>query len=116
MWEELLGGDITGLLGEYCCLNRCMHLIVSREEARASFDASPFFGKWDKKVLDVYVECGLMINGSDGEEGVELKMPGIQEAQVFTESVTTYEAFERLDSLDPNIELRWIMPGRSPEQ
>ena len=50
-----------------------------REEAKKLFSSSPFYKPWDEKVLDVWVECGLKDKKRDGKnEGVELKMPGIQ--------------------------------------
>lgn len=39
-------------------------------------------------------------------------MPGMQEAVVFVESETHYEAWQRLEDLDERIELRWIVPGK----
>ena len=31
---------------------------------------------------------------------------------VFSEALTNYETWQLAESLDPRIELRWIMPGR----
>lgn len=47
---------------------------LSREEAYKLFRNSPFFGAWDPKVLELFVDHGLV--AEDG--GVRLKMPGLQ--------------------------------------
>ncbi|KAK7678053.1 hypothetical protein QCA50_018994 [Cerrena zonata] len=86
----------------------------SREEARRLFLKSPFFQAWDPAVLDAYVQHGLIEDPNSG--GVKLKMPGFQEAVVFAESLTTYEGWLELDKLPETIGLRWIMPGKLPEQ
>ncbi|KAI0928000.1 hypothetical protein AcW1_005386 [Taiwanofungus camphoratus] len=86
----------------------------SREEALEKFRATPFFAAWDPAVLELYVECGLC---DDPSGGVKLKMPGIHEALVFSETLTPYETWDLLDTLDERIELRWIVPGQvDPEE
>ncbi|EMD37002.1 hypothetical protein CERSUDRAFT_155418 [Gelatoporia subvermispora B] len=80
---------------------------TSREEALRLFGATPFFAAWDPEVLKIYVECGLY-DAPDGS--VRLKMPGIQEAVVFSEMLAKYEVWELLPSLDERIELRWVIP------
>ncbi|KAF8902571.1 hypothetical protein CPB84DRAFT_1775707 [Gymnopilus junonius] len=83
----------------------------SREEALQSFQSNPFFTAWDPAVLKIYVECGLHTSTS-GSPIARLKMPGVQEAAVFSEIHTEIEAFGRLSRLDERIALRWIMPGK----
>lgn len=48
----------------------------------------------------------------DPAGGIRLKMPGAQEAIVFSESLVPQETFELLEQLDERVELRWIMPGK----
>ncbi|KAF8065184.1 Alpha/Beta hydrolase protein [Lyophyllum atratum] len=86
----------------------------SREEALRVLSQSPFFGAWDPAVLKVYLECGTYetVDPLSGKPVIRLKMPGIQEAIVFSETHTEYEVFERLPTLDERIELRWVMPGK----
>lgn len=82
-----------------------------REEALCLFSQNPYFSTWDPAALRLYVECGLTDDpGPRG--GVRLKMPGIQEAVVFAECDTHYEVWQRLEELDENIEIRWILPGK----
>ena len=83
------------------------------EEALESFRSNPFFATWDTEVLKIYVECGLYTTTlPDGTPIARLKMPGVQEAIVFSEIHTESEAFDRLSRLDDRIALRWIMPGK----
>ncbi|RDB23617.1 Peroxisomal membrane protein LPX1 [Hypsizygus marmoreus] len=86
----------------------------STDEALALFVKSPFFGAWDPAVLRVYIECGTFTTRDPvtNAQVVKLKMPGIQEAVVFSETHTEYEVFHQLPGLDERIELRWIVPGR----
>ncbi|KAG6841357.1 hypothetical protein C0991_011900 [Blastosporella zonata] len=86
----------------------------SREEALRVLSQSPFFGAWDPSVLKLYIECGTY-DTRDPETGnpiIRLKMPGMQEAIVFSETHTEFEVFERLPTLDERIELRWVVPGK----
>jgi len=83
----------------------------SRAEAREKFAAVPFFAAWDPAVLDLYVECGLY---DAPEGGVKLKRPGIQEALSFAETLTSFETWDRFDTLDERIELRWLLPKKMP--
>ncbi|KAF9011869.1 Alpha/Beta hydrolase protein [Cyathus striatus] len=86
---------------------------ASKEEALEIFLKSPFFRAWDPAVLRVYVECGLYhTTDKDGNTVVKLKMPGIQEAVVFSEVHTEYEVYQQMPSLDKRVTLRWVMPGR----
>ncbi|KAF8153181.1 hypothetical protein B0H34DRAFT_677358 [Crassisporium funariophilum] len=86
---------------------------ASREEALDSYNKSPFFRSWDPAVLQIYVDCGIhLTKDENGKEVAKLKMPGIQEAVVFSETHTEYEVFQRLVDLDERITLRWIMPGK----
>ncbi|KAG6860707.1 hypothetical protein C0995_008292 [Termitomyces sp. Mi166 len=86
----------------------------SREEAFQVLSESPFFGAWDPAVLKVYIECGTYdtIDPVTGKSMIRLKMPGMQEAIVFSETHTKSEVFQRLPTLDERIELRWIVPGK----
>lgn len=71
-----------------------------------------FFGAWDPEALRVYVEYGTTPSfDSNGKPNIRLKMPGIHEAAVFSETHTECEVYQRLPELDERIELRWIMPG-----
>jgi len=85
----------------------------SREEALRLFSATPFFAAWDPAVLKIYVECGLC---DDLKGGVRLKMPGIQEAVVFTEMLAKLEVWDLLPTLDERIELRWVIPRQLPSR
>ncbi|KAG6817570.1 hypothetical protein H0H87_006947 [Tephrocybe sp. NHM501043] len=86
----------------------------SREEALGLLSKSPFFGAWDPAVLKIYIDCGTYdtTDPTTGKPVIRLKMPGIQEAIVFSETHTEVEVFERLPTLDERIELRWIVPGK----
>ncbi|KAH0578424.1 hypothetical protein H2248_003572 [Termitomyces sp. 'cryptogamus'] len=86
----------------------------SRAEAFRVLSQSPFFGAWDPAVLKVYIECGTYdtIDPVTGKPMIQLKMPGMQEAVVFSETRTQTEVFQRLPTLDERIELRWIVPGK----
>ncbi|KAG5644670.1 hypothetical protein DXG03_007969 [Asterophora parasitica] len=86
----------------------------SREEAFDILKKSPFFGAWDPAVLKIYIECGTYdtIDPATGKSVIRLKMPGIQEGIVFSETHTEFEVFERLPTLNERIELRWVMPGK----
>jgi hypothetical protein len=73
---------------------------------------NPFFDAWDPEVLKIYIECGTTPSrDSSGNPIIRLKMPGIQEAIVFSEVHTRCEVYQRLPELDERIELFWIMPG-----
>ncbi|KAF8240976.1 alpha/beta-hydrolase [Tricholoma matsutake] len=77
---------------------------------------SPFFAAWDPEVLKIYIECGTTPSrDSSGTPVIRLKMPGIQEAIVFSETHTEREVYQRLSELDERIELRWIMPDGDTE-
>ncbi|KAG5351233.1 hypothetical protein C0989_007351 [Termitomyces sp. Mn162] len=69
---------------------------------------------WDPAVLKVYIECGTYdtTDPITGETVIRLKMPGMQEAIIFSETHTGLEVFQRLPTLDERIELRWIVPGK----
>ena len=83
-----------------------------REEALRSLSGIRFFSAWDPEVLKVYVECGTTpIHDSSSGSRIRLKMPGIHEASVFSETHTEYETYQRFSELDERIELLWIMPG-----
>jgi len=82
----------------------------SREEALRLFQSSPFFKAWDPKVLDVYVNRGLVTVRNNGNNmGAQLKMSGLQEAVVFADVQVSYETYELLESLRDEVDLLWIM-------
>ncbi|KDQ07652.1 hypothetical protein BOTBODRAFT_38633 [Botryobasidium botryosum FD-172 SS1] len=81
----------------------------SREEARDLLSRSPFFGAWHPSALDKYIEHALCPDPATG--GVRLKMDPMQETVVFADRVVPREVWELLPTLDPRIELRWIMAG-----
>ncbi|KIM43145.1 hypothetical protein M413DRAFT_26330 [Hebeloma cylindrosporum] len=85
----------------------------SRAAALESFTKSPFFQAWDPAVLKIYHECGLYdTTDEQGNPIVKLKTSGMQEAVVFAEVHTPYEAYVRLSKLDKRIAVRWVMPGK----
>ncbi|KAG6877792.1 hypothetical protein C0993_003886 [Termitomyces sp. T159_Od127] len=86
----------------------------SREEAFRILSESPFFGAWDPAALKVYIECGTYdtTNPVTDKPEIRLKMPGMQEAIIFSEMHTRFEVFQQLPTLDERIELRWIVPGK----
>jgi hypothetical protein len=64
-------------------------------------------------VLKIYLECGLYDTTDEhGNPIAKLKTSGIQEAVVFSDVHTGYEAYLRLAALDKRIALRWVMPGK----
>lgn len=80
----------------------------SRDEAFEVFSQVPFFRVWDLAALTAYIKYGL-VDLPHG--GVALKQPGLQEAVVFAETKVPEEAAQLVSTLDPRIELRWVMPG-----
>lgn len=86
----------------------------SREEALSTFLKNPFFRAWDPTSLELYVTCGTYLTGtqSNGTQQAKLKMSGMQEAIVFSETHTEFEVYDRLPALDERIKLRWVVPGR----
>ncbi|KAJ7724481.1 Alpha/beta hydrolase family-domain-containing protein [Mycena maculata] len=87
---------------------------ASREEAAASFAASPFFAAWDPRVLAAYVAHGLT-PVSASSSAVRLAMPPLQEALVFAGTPTSGRAWDMLPGLDARIPLRWVVPGKAGE-
>jgi len=86
---------------------------ASREEALEIFKKSPFFGAWDPRVLEIYVEYGIYITHDDkGNRVAKLKMPPAQEAIVFSETHTEREVYQQLPNLADHIALRWVVPGK----
>ncbi|KAG1802023.1 Alpha/Beta hydrolase protein [Suillus plorans] len=81
----------------------------SREDALRSFKSSPLFSSWHPDVLRLYVDYGLY---EDGSGKVALKTPPIHEA-IFSANVRAgRETWELMETLDENIELLWILPGK----
>jgi hypothetical protein len=104
------------------------YIEVCRTAALESFLKVPFFAQWDRRVLQAYVDFGMIEDEVNG--GVRLKISGYQvgheylaiyaislnysckEAAVFAERRVGIEVYELLPQLDDRIELRWIMAGR----
>jgi pimeloyl-ACP methyl ester carboxylesterase len=82
---------------------------ASREEAKKLFSNSPFFAAWHPDVLEDYVQHGLYESPSGM---VELKTPGLQEANAFTELRTPIEAWEKIEQIDEKIPIRWVVSGK----
>uniref|UniRef100_A0A0W0F7K7 AB hydrolase-1 domain-containing protein n=1 Tax=Moniliophthora roreri TaxID=221103 RepID=A0A0W0F7K7_MONRR len=82
----------------------------SRNAAKEAFLKSPFFRRWDPRVLALYVECGLY-----KESQIKLKMPPLWEAINFIDTSTgSVEAWVRLwrgDLSPKDVGLKWIVPG-----
>ncbi|KAF7294783.1 AB hydrolase-1 domain-containing protein [Mycena indigotica] len=84
----------------------------SRQAASDSFKSNPFFASWDPRVLEAYIEYGL-VEGSD--ESVRLAMPALQEALNFEATSTSGAVWDLIPTIDPRIPLRWVVPGRPGE-
>ncbi|KAF8877994.1 Alpha/beta hydrolase family-domain-containing protein [Infundibulicybe gibba] len=80
---------------------------ASRAEAREAFLKSPVFRAFHPAVLDSYITHGLYEDPKTG--AVHLKQSPQWEAAEFTELQTNNETWELLPTLDPGIELKWIM-------
>ncbi|VDC07673.1 unnamed protein product [Peniophora sp. CBMAI 1063] len=80
----------------------------SRTAAYEALASNPFFGSWDKDVLDIYVKHALVEEKEGGE--VRLKCEGVSEAAVFAEARAPREAWSALPKLDGRIPLLWINP------
>ncbi|KZV61471.1 alpha/beta-hydrolase [Peniophora sp. CONT] len=80
---------------------------ASRAAAYKALAANPFFGSWDKEVLDIYVKYAL-VEEESGE--VRLKCEGISEAAVFAEARASGEAWSAVSALDERVSLLWINP------
>ncbi|KAF9256028.1 hypothetical protein L218DRAFT_937079 [Marasmius fiardii PR-910] len=87
---------------------------ASRVAAKDAFLKSDFFKRWDTRVLDLYVEGGL-VESQVPVKQVRLKMPPIQEAIAFADTWTgSEEAWVRLwrGELSPkDVGVRWVVPG-----
>ncbi|KIM22892.1 hypothetical protein M408DRAFT_78357 [Serendipita vermifera MAFF 305830] len=84
-----------------------------REEAMETFRKSPFFQKWDPKVLEAYVKYGIGEDAATAPpSGVGLKTSSYQEAAVFSERRAAMEVWELLPQLENRIGLLWIMNGK----
>lgn len=81
----------------------------SKAEALSTFQKSPFFLAWDPTSLELYVACGTYLTQ---DNLAKLKMSGIHEAIVFSETHTEFEVYDRLPVLDERIKLRWVVPGK----
>jgi hypothetical protein len=89
-----------------------LSLLRNRAEALSTFQKSPFFQAWDPTSLELYVSCGTYLTQDHGNEVAKLKMSGIHEAIVFSETHTEFEVYDRLPVLDERIKLRWVVPGK----
>ncbi|VDB90050.1 unnamed protein product [Peniophora sp. CBMAI 1063] len=85
----------------------------SRQAAYNSLAANPFFGIWDKEVLDVYVKYAL---AEDGSGEVRLKCDGISEGAVFAEMRSSKDAWAALPTLDRRVPVLWISPPAGKKQ
>lgn len=80
-----------------------------REDALRSFKSSPLFSSWHPNVLRLYVDYGLY---EDGSGRIALKTPPVHEAIISANVRTGRETWELMETLDENIELLWILPGK----
>ncbi|VDB90048.1 unnamed protein product [Peniophora sp. CBMAI 1063] len=80
----------------------------SRTAAHEALAAHPFFGSWDKDVLDVYVKQALVEEREGGE--VRLKCDKEHEAAVYADKRASWEAWDALPRLDERVALLWIDP------
>ncbi|GAA5893644.1 hypothetical protein JCM8208_000847 [Rhodotorula glutinis] len=85
----------------------------TRAEARDGFVKKPFFQSWDPRVLEGYVEHGLV----DVDEGVALKVTARNEALTFMDpmAVAARRAATRLQLIPPSLPAHfiWADKGRS---
>ncbi|KAK1227540.1 hypothetical protein PQX77_009447 [Marasmius sp. AFHP31] len=88
----------------------------SREAAKEGFLKSPFFKRWDPRVVDLYVEGGLVKAGSQ----VHLKMSPLLEAIAFADTWTgAEEAWVRLwrgELSAKDVGMRWAVPGTGQKE
>ena len=80
-----------------------------------SLQSNPFFSGWDPAALDLYVRHATYAttHSETGQPVVRLKMPAVQECINFRcDGLTQTETFERLQTLDERIRLKWIVPGK----
>jgi hypothetical protein len=82
---------------------------ASRAAARAAFLKTPFFRAWHPSMLDIYLESALF-QPDPSSLRVALKTPGVQEAILY-ESRIPIELWELVETLDPRVAVRWIMPS-----
>ncbi|KAG7095897.1 hypothetical protein E1B28_006584 [Marasmius oreades] len=86
----------------------------SREAAKGAFLKSEFFRRWDTRVLDLYVEEGL-VESEVPVKQVRLKMPPLHEAIAFSDTRTgSEEAWVRLwrgELKAKDVGLKWVVPG-----
>ncbi|KAL0574071.1 hypothetical protein V5O48_007880 [Marasmius crinis-equi] len=85
----------------------------SRNAAKEAFLKSPFFRRWDPRVVDLYVEGGLVESPAGNQ--VQLKMSPLAEAIAFADTWTgAEEAWVRLwrgELSAKDVGLRWVVPG-----
>lgn len=80
----------------------------SRDAAYNHLKKSPVMSTWNPDVLELYIEHALK-PGLKG--GFRLKGSAIQEALLYSDVRTQYEAWELFDQLDERVALHWIVPG-----
>lgn len=68
---------------------------------------SPYFASWDLAPFKKYIQYGLYDDAKTGR--ARLKTDPLHEGISF-ESRTSFEMWELLPTLDPHVELFWIMP------
>ncbi|KAJ7775117.1 Alpha/beta hydrolase family-domain-containing protein [Mycena metata] len=84
----------------------------SREAAHTALASNPFFASWDPRVLDAYVNSGLVdVPGG----GVRLAMPPLQEGLAFQGTASGAPVWDMLPTLEERIPLRWVLPGKAGE-
>ena len=67
-------------------------------------------------MLKIYVECATTPSRDlNGNPIIRLKMPGIQQAILMSETHTEREVYQSLPELDERVELLWIMPDGDTE-
>ncbi|VDC01061.1 unnamed protein product [Peniophora sp. CBMAI 1063] len=80
----------------------------SQAAAHEVLAAHPFFGSWDKDVLDVYVKQALVESEEGGE--VRLECDKEDEAAVYAKKRASWEAWGVLPRVDERVALLWINP------
>ncbi|KAG0240264.1 hypothetical protein BGW41_007103 [Actinomortierella wolfii] len=85
----------------------------SREEARETMLNKALFRAWHPEAFDLYIQFGLIDNvDKDGNPGVTLKCPKLQEAMSFAaEGTGVHDAFENLPQL--NIPVHYLFGDSS---
>ena len=75
----------------------------------------PLYSAWDRNALDLYVKHATFntTDSTTGQPVVRLKTTALQECLCYMcHRLTAEETFERLQTLDERITLRWILPSK----